>query len=85
MAGGWCWASSWRPCPWRSLVLGLALFLAWAAEATGSLALAAMADLAAVGNAWLQAPLIASFLSYAYLFFKQTGSGEVTRLQQLDQ
>ena len=34
-----------------------------------------MADLAAVGNAWLQAPLIASFLSYAYLFFKQQGAG----------
>jgi hypothetical protein len=53
-------------------VLGLALFLAWAAEATGSIALGAMADLAAVGNAWLQAPLIASFLSYAYLFFRQS-------------
>jgi hypothetical protein len=55
-------------------VLAIALFLAWAAEATGSLVLAAMADLAAVGNAWLQAPLIASFLSYAYLFFRQVGT-----------
>ena len=61
--------------PVALLVLGVALFLAWAAEATGSLALAAMADLAAVGNAWLQAPLIASFLSYAYLFFRQQGTG----------
>ena len=34
-----------------------------------------MADLAAVGNAWLQAPLIASFLSYAYMFFRQQGTG----------
>jgi hypothetical protein len=61
--------------PVALVVLGLALLLAWAAEGTGSIALAAMADLAAVGNAWLQAPLIASFLSYAYLFFKQQGTG----------
>jgi hypothetical protein len=61
--------------PVALLVLGLALFLAWAAEGTGSIVLAALADLAAVGNAWLQAPLIASFLSYAYLFFRQQGAG----------
>lgn len=36
---------------------------------------AALADLAAVGNAWLQAPLIASFLSFAYLFFRQEAGG----------
>ncbi len=57
--------------PAALLVLGLALVLAWAADATGSIALAAMADLATVANAWIQAPLIASFLSYAYLFFRQ--------------
>ncbi|MGD9507977.1 MAG: hypothetical protein AB7X49_05430, partial [Geminicoccaceae bacterium] len=52
-------------------ILALAFLLAWAAEATGSIALTALADLAAVGNPWLQAPLIASFLSFAYLFFQQ--------------
>ena len=57
--------------PVAGLVLGLTVLLAYAAEATGSLVLTALADLAAVGNAWLQAPLIASFLSYAYLFFQQ--------------
>lgn len=51
--------------------IGLTLFLGWASEATGSLVLLAFADLAAVVNAWLQAPLIASFLSYAYIWFKE--------------
>ena len=58
-------------------ILALAFLLAWAAEATGSIALTALADLAAVGNPWLQAPLIASFLSFAYLFFRQE-AGEAT-------
>ena len=52
-------------------VLALAFFLSWAADSTGSIVLAALADLATVGNGWIQAPLIASFLSYAYLFFRQ--------------
>lgn len=52
-------------------LLALAYFLAWAAATTGSIALLALADLATVANAWLQAPLIASFLSYAFLWFKQ--------------
>lgn len=52
-------------------LLALAFLLAWAASATGSIALTALADLAAVGNAWIQAPLIAAFLSFAYLFFQQ--------------
>jgi hypothetical protein len=58
-------------------VLALAFLLAWAAEATGSIALMALADLAAVANPWLQAPLIASFLSFAYLYFRQE-AGEAT-------
>jgi hypothetical protein len=63
--------------PVALLVLALALFLGWAADATGSIALSALADLATVANAWIQAPLIASFLSYAYLFFRQQGSAIV--------
>lgn len=51
--------------------IALTLFLGWASDATGSLVLLALADLAAVVNAWLQAPLIASFLSYAYIWFKE--------------
>ena len=57
--------------PVALLVLALAIFLGWAADATGSIALSALADLATVANAWLQAPLIASFLSFVYLFFRQ--------------
>jgi hypothetical protein len=60
-------------------VLALALFLAWAADATGSIVLSALADLATVANAWLQAPLIASFLSYVYLFFRQQGTAVATQ------
>ena len=37
----------------------------------GSITLIALADLAAVANAWIQAPLIALFLSFSYLFFRQ--------------
>jgi hypothetical protein len=51
------------------------LLLSWAADATGSIALGAMADLAAVANAWLQAPLIAAFLSYVFIFLRQGGGG----------
>jgi hypothetical protein len=50
------------------VAIGAAILLGWAAAATGSIALGALADLAAVGNAWLQAPLIASFLSYVYIW-----------------
>jgi hypothetical protein len=51
------------------------LLLSYAADATGSIALGALADLAAVANAWLQAPLIAAFLSYVFIFLRQ-GAGE---------
>jgi hypothetical protein len=54
-------------------LLGVAFLLAWSADATGSITLIALADLAAVANAWIQAPLIASFLSFSYLFFRQQG------------
>ena len=57
--------------PVTAAVLALALLLGYLAELTGSIVVAALADLAAVANAWLQAPLIASFLSFAYLFFLQ--------------
>jgi hypothetical protein len=49
------------------------LFLSWAAAATGSVVLGALADLAAVANPWLQAPLIAAFLSYVFIFLRQGG------------
>ena len=52
-------------------LLALSYLLRALAEATGSIVLTALADLVAVGNPWLQAPLIASFLSYVYLFFRQ--------------
>ena len=65
--------------PVALLVLGVALFLGWAADATGSIALSALADLATVANAWIQAPLIASFLSYAYIFFRQQGTAVATQ------
>lgn len=57
--------------PVAMALLILAYFLGQAAATTGSIALLALADLATVANAWLQAPLIASFLSYAFLWFKQ--------------
>ena len=59
--------------PGAAGLLGLAFLLAWSADATGSITLIALADLAAVANAWIQAPLIASFLSFSYLFFRQQG------------
>ena len=63
--------------PLAVVMIILMLALGWAADATGSLALTALADLAAVGNAWLQAPVIASFLAYAYLFLQQPGNAVV--------
>jgi hypothetical protein len=57
--------------PVACAAIGLTLLFGWASGATGSLVLVALADLAAVVNAWLQAPLIASFLSYAYIWFKE--------------
>lgn len=63
--------------PLAVVMIVLMLALGWAADATGSLALTALADLAAVGNAWLQAPVIASFLAYAYLFLQQPGNAVV--------
>ena len=63
-------------------VLALAVLLGYLAELTGSIVLAALADLAAVANAWLQAPLIASYLSFAYLFFLQQRQPERAVLAQ---
>ncbi|MFO1071204.1 MAG: hypothetical protein U1E17_00510 [Geminicoccaceae bacterium] len=60
--------------PVAAALLGLALLLAWAADATGSIALTALSYLAAVANAWLQAPLIASFLSFAYVWFRDNST-----------
>ena len=73
MAGGSCSGFFLATLPVAAALLGLAFLLAWSANATGSIALTALADLAAVANAWMQAPLIASFLSFAYLFFRQQG------------
>ena|SRR5690242_10187579 len=54
-------------------VAGFACSLALGAlaEATGSLVLGWLGDLAPVAGAWIQAPLLAAFLSYAYLFLRQ--------------
>lgn len=57
--------------PAAAAAIALVLALHWAAAATGSVALLALGDLAAAANAWIQTPLIASFLSYAYLWFQQ--------------
>jgi hypothetical protein len=53
--------------------------LAAAAEATRSIALSALTMFAAIANALLQSPLIASFLSFAYFFFKQQRSDLPTK------
>jgi hypothetical protein len=42
------------------------------AEGTGSLVLGWLARLAPIAAAWVQAPLLAGFLSYSYLFFTRT-------------
>lgn len=62
--------------PVALVAVGLMLVLGSAAESTGSVALAALGGLVAVANAWLQAPLIASFLSYAYIFFQEAGPAD---------
>ena len=51
-----------------------ALALLALAESTGSLVLGWLARLAPIAAAWVQAPLLAGFLSYAYLFFTRTGA-----------
>jgi hypothetical protein len=56
--------------PVAAAAIAVTLLLGWLADTTGSIVLGALADLTAVGNAWLQAPLIASFLSYAYTWFR---------------
>ncbi len=63
--------------PLAILMIAVTLFLGWASDATGSIVLAALADLVAVGNAWLQAPIIASFLAFSYLFLRQQGGAVV--------
>lgn len=62
--------------PVAGAIIALTLVLGWAASATGSVVLLALADLSAILNAWLQAPLIASFLSYAYLWFQQQAQAQ---------
>ena len=54
-------------------VAGVAFSLALGAlaEATGSLVLGWLGDLAPVAGASIQAPLLAAFLSYAYLFLRR--------------
>lgn len=49
----------------------LSLGLSALADATGSLVLGWLGELAPVAGAWVQAPLLAAFLSYAYLFLRQ--------------
>lgn len=58
--------------PVALLAIGLVLGLEYLAEQTGSIFLGAASDLAAIGNAWVQVPLIASFLSYCYAFFTRS-------------
>ena len=65
--------------PVALLVLGVALFLAWAAEATGSLALGRHGRPRRGRQRLAPGALIASFLSYAYLFFRQQGTGGAAR------
>lgn len=60
--------------PLAVMMIAVTLFLGWASDATGSIVLAALGDLVAVANAWLQAPIIASFLAYAYLFLQKPGT-----------
>jgi hypothetical protein len=52
-------------------MVALTLILSWLADATGSIVLSTLSELAAVANPLLQAPLIAAFLSYAYTWFRQ--------------
>jgi hypothetical protein len=61
--------------PAAATAIAATFLLRWLADATGSVVLGALADLTAIGNAWLQAPLIASFLSYAYTWFRGQASG----------
>ena len=57
--------------PVAVLTTALTILLAWLAEATNSIVLRVASDLSAAASSWIQAPLIAAFLSYAYLFFRQ--------------
>lgn len=49
----------------------LVLLFASIAQATGSIIMGALADLVGTASPWVQAPLVASLLSYVYLFLKQ--------------
>jgi hypothetical protein len=49
----------------------LSLALGALANVTGSLVLGWLGELAPVAGAWVQTPLLAAFLSYAYLFLRQ--------------
>lgn len=77
----WSWRAT-RGNAWRLLAgfalvtlpvslagIGAALALMALADATGSLVLGWLARLAPIAAAWVQAPLLAGFLSYSYLFF----------------
>lgn len=56
----------------------LALLLLAVAEQTGSLVLGWLARLAPIAAAWVQAPLLAGFLSYCYAFADRPGAAAVT-------
>jgi hypothetical protein len=48
----------------------LVLLFAGIADATGSIIMRMLADLAGTASAWVQAPIVASLLSYTYLFLR---------------
>jgi hypothetical protein len=60
----------------------LALLLDRLADATGSLVLRWLASLAPIAGAWVQAPLLAAFLSFVYLFLRGGSGGVPSRVAQ---
>ena len=85
---GGSWAATagngWRLClgfllttvPVTLIGMGLAFGMSALAEATGSFVLTAFAALVPIATAFIQAPLLAAFLSFAYLFFIGGPAGE---------
>jgi hypothetical protein len=51
--------------------MALGALLAALSEASGSLVLGWLSNLAPIAAAWTQAPLLAAFLSYSYLFLRR--------------
>ncbi|MFO1035902.1 MAG: hypothetical protein U1E45_03580 [Geminicoccaceae bacterium] len=76
--------NGWRLClglflttvPVAIVMLALTYLLGWLAASTGSIVAQGLASLAIAASSWLQAPLIAAFLSYAYLFFRQRSTSQ---------